>query len=173
MTVRKIIEESAELLGVELTEENTENLLRSYNLIENELAIDYFPLRTVDKLLIKDNKIKYTELKNMPYRILKILDYQNDEVKYHIYTEYIELKKNYNGAYFFVIYNYIPKEKSVDDNCEYDERYKQVLKYGVCSEYCVQVGCFETASIFSEEYKRHIKEIYFYKRIGKNNGEIV
>ena len=53
MTVKEIIEKSAELLGVELTGESTENFVRCYNLIENELAIDYFPLRAVDKVLIK------------------------------------------------------------------------------------------------------------------------
>ena len=157
MTVKEIIEKSAELLGVELTDENTEKLLRCYNLIETELAIDYFPLRAVDKVIIKDNKIKYTDLKNKPSGILSVIDFQNDEVKYTICIEYLELKKNYNGHYFFVRYNYIPEEKTIDENCDYDCRYEQVFKYGICAEYCLMKGDYETASSFNEKYKKAIK----------------
>ena len=164
MTVRKIIEESAELLGVELMDKNLEFWLNAYNNVEIELATDYFPLRTVDKVLIKENKIKYADLKNKAWRIINVLDFQNDEVKYRLYPEYIELKKNYNGHYFFVRYNYIPKEKVIDDNCDYDDRYKQVLKYGVCAEYCLMQGNFELASMFDNKYKDGIKEKYAYKK---------
>ena len=170
MTVKEIIEKSAELLGVELTEENTENFLRCYNLVENELSIDYFPLRTVDKVLIKDNKIKYAELKNKPSRILSVRDFQNDEVKYRLYPEYLELKKNYDGSYFFVRYNYIPEEKTIDEKCDYDCSYEQVFKYGVCSEYCIMQGDYETASAFNYKYKNAIQERYA-KRKRSDNGD--
>lgn len=170
MTVKEIIEKSAELLGVELTDENTETFVRCYNLIETELSIDYFPLRTIDKVLIKDNKIKYTELKNKPSGILSVRDFQNEEVKYTIYIEYLELKKNYNGHYFFVRYNYIPEEKTVDENCDYDCRYEQVFKYGICGEYCLMQGDYETASAFNEKYKKAILERYA-KRKRSDNGD--
>lgn len=164
MTVKEVVELSAELLGIELTDENTEELLTCYNFVENELAMDYFPLRTLDMVLIKENEIKYADLKNKAWRIINVLDFQNDEVKYRLYPEYIELKKNYNGHYFFVRYNYIPKEKVIDDNCDYDDRYKQVLKYGVCAEYCLMQGNFELASMFDNKYKDGIKEKYAYKK---------
>lgn len=170
MTVKEIIEKSAELLGVELTEENTENFVRCYNLIENELAIDYFPLRTVDKVLIKDNKIKYAELKNKPSRILSVRDFQNDDVKYTICIECLELKKNYDGSYFFVRYNYIPEEKTIDEKCDYDCSYEQVFKYGICEEYCFMQGDYETASAFNEKYKKAILERYA-KRKRSDNGD--
>ena len=143
MTVKEVIEKSADLLGIELTDENTERLLHSYNLVENELAMDYFPLRSVDKVLVKDNKIKYSELSKQAWRIIKVLDFQNDEVKFRLYPEYIELKKNYNGHYFFVRYNYVPKEKLIDDNCEYNAYKEDLIKYGVCAEYCLVNGDFE------------------------------
>lgn len=167
MTVKEVIEKSAELLGIELTDENTESLLTAYKIVENELAFDYFPLRAVDKVLIKGKQIRYEELKNKAWRIMNVQDFQNDEVKYRLYPEYIELAKNYNGHYFFVRYNYIPKEKSIEDNCDYDGRYEQVLKYGVCVEYCLAQGNFELASIFNDKYKSLIKERYG----KKNKGE--
>lgn len=157
MTVKEIIETSAELLGVELTEETTQTLLHCYNLVENELAVDYFPLLTMDKVVVKENKIKYADLKKNAWRILKVQDYQNDEVKYTIFPEYIEIKKNYNGHLFFVKYYYTPEEKTICHNCSYDGRMKQVLKYGVCAEYCTMKGDFEFAGKFTDKYKRAIK----------------
>ena len=170
MKVKEMIEKSAELLGVKLTKENTENFLRCYILIETELSIDYFPLRTVDKVLIKDNKIKYAELKNKPSRILSVRDFQNADVKYTICIEYLELKKNYDGSYFFVRYNYIPEEKTIDEKCDYDCRYEQVFKYGICEEYCITQGDYETASSFNEKYKNAIQERYA-KRKRSDNGD--
>lgn len=168
MTVKEIIEKSAELLGVELTSENTETLLKCYNLTANELASYYFPLRAVDKVLIKDNRIKYAELKNNPSRILSVRDFQNDEVKYTICIEYLELKKNYNGHYFFVIYNYIPEEKTIEDKCDYDCRHEQIFKYGICEEYCLMNGDYEAASDFNEKYKRAVQERYSNKKRSDN-----
>lgn len=168
MTVKEIIEKSAELLCAELTDENTENLLQCYNLTETELALDYFPLRAVDNVIIKDNKIKYSDLKNKPSRILSVIDFQNDEVKYKICIEYLELKKNYNGHYFFVRYNYIPEEKTIDEKCDYDCRYEQVFKYGICEEYCLIQGDYETASAFNEKYKKAILERYAIRKRSDN-----
>lgn len=174
MTVRKVIEESAELLGVELTDGNLETLLNAYNNVENELAMDYFPLRAVDKVLITENKVKYGDLQRQAWRIMGVHDCDNHELKYKFYPTYMAFAKKDNGKHCFVRYCYVPQEKTIDGISEFDEGvFKDTLKYGVCAEYCVQVGCFENASIFSEEYKRHIKEIYFYKRIGKNNGKII
>lgn len=166
MKVKEVIEKSAELLGIELTEENTATLLDCYNLVENELATDYFPLRTVDKVIINENKIKYAELKNKACRILNIQDFQNEEVKFKLFPEYIELAKNYNGHYFFVRYNYIPKKKAIKDNCEYDGKMQQVLKYGVCAEYCLIKGNFEQSYVWSEKYKSGIKERYLQRKRG-------
>lgn len=163
MKVREVIQLSAELLGIELTKENTEYLLRCYNLVENELAMDYIPLRAVDNVLIAENKIKYADLKNKPYRILDIqsvLDCQNEEIKYKLFPEYIELAKNYNGHRLYIKYNYVPKEKCLDDNCDYDLTLKDTLKYGICSEYCLMQGDYETASAFNEKYKKSILCIY-------------
>lgn len=160
MKAREIIQLSAELLGIELTEENTDLLLHCYNLVENELAMDYIPLRAVDKVFIAENKIKYADLKNKPYRILDIqsvLEHQNEEIKYKLFPEYIELAKNYNGHCLYIRYNYIPKEKGVQDNCDYGLMLKDTLKYGICSEYCLMQGDYEQGAVWGNKYKNAVK----------------
>ncbi|MBR2870061.1 MAG: hypothetical protein IKB98_01575, partial [Clostridia bacterium] len=165
MTVKEIIEKSAELLGVELTEGNTENFVRCYNFIENELAMDYFPLRTVDKVLIKDNKIKYDDLQRQAWRIMGVYDCNNKELKYKLYPKYIGFWEKENGKQFLVVYCYMPQEKTIDGISEFDNgMFEKVFKYGVCGEYCLMQGDYETASAFNEKYKKSIQEIYANKK---------
>ena len=171
MTVKEIIEKSAEFLGVELTDENTEKLLRCYNLIETELAIDYFPLRAVDKALIKDNKIKYSDLQRQAWRIMVVYDFTNKEVNYKLYPKYIGFSKKENGKQCLVLYCYIPQKKTIDDISEFDKgMFEEIFKYGICGEYCLMQGDYETASAFNEKYKKSIQERYA-NRKRSDNGD--
>ena len=171
MTVKEIIEKSAGLLGVEPTKENTENFVRCYNLIENELAVDYFPLRAVDKVLIKDNKIKYDELQRKAFRIMGVYDCNNKELKYKLYPKHIGFSKKENGKQCLVVYCYIPEAKTIDGISEFDKgMFEEVFKYGICEEYCLMQGDFETASVFNEKYKKAIQERYA-KRKRSDNGD--
>ena len=162
MTVKEVVELSAELLGVELTEENTATLLDCYNLVENELATDYFPLRTVDKVLIKENEIKYANLQRQAYRIMGVCDENSKEVKYKIYPQYMTIDKKYNGKYCLVRYAYVPKEKKIDDISDFEEgMFKDILAYEVCAEYCIINGDFEQGKLWDDKYKKAINLIWF------------
>lgn len=162
MTVRKVIEESAELLGVEFTDKNLEFWLNAYNNVENELSMDYFPLRAVDKVLITENKVKYGDLKRTAWRIMGVHDCDNHELKYKLYPTYMAFAKKDNGKHCFVRYCYVPKEKKIDGISEFDEGvFKNTLKYGVCAEYCLVQGDFEQASLLTERYKKVINMYWF------------
>lgn len=161
VTVKEIIEKSAELLGVELTDKNIEYWLNAYNNVENELAMDYFSLRTVDKVLIKENKVKYGNLQRQAWRIMGVHDCDNHELKYKLYPTYMAFTKKDNGKQCFVQYCYVPQEKTIDGISEFDKgMFEDVFKYGVCSEYCIIQGDYETASFFNEKYKNAILERY-------------
>ena len=169
MTVRKVIEESSELLGVELTDKNLEFWLNAYNNVENELAKDYFPLRTLDKVLITENKVKYGDLQRKARRIMGVHDCDNHELKYKLYTTYMAFPKKDNGQNCFVRYCYVPQETTIDGISEFDEGlFKDILKYGVCAEYCLLQGDFEQAGLWTEKYKKEIN-MYWFK--WKTKGE--
>ena len=161
MEIKEIIEKSAKLLGVEMTDENTENFVLCYNIVEFELSFDYFPLRTVDKLFIKDNKIKYTDLQRQSWRFMGFYDCDNKELKYKLYPKYIGFGEEENGKQCLVVYCYVPQKKTINDISEFDNgMFEEVFKYGVCSEYCLMQGDYKTASAFNEKYKNAIQEIY-------------
>ena len=157
MKVSEVIELSAVLLDIELTEEVKNDLLKCYNLVEQELATDYFPILEVDKFFNVEDKIYFKDFTRKPYLIRGIQDFRGDKVDYRINPAYIEIKKNYDGGTFFVKYYYIPAEKSLYSTCTYGAEYVSILKYGSAAEYCLQQGNFELAKIYSDKYKERIK----------------
>ena len=131
--------------------------LKCYNLVEQELATDYFPILEVDKFFNVDDKIYFKDFSRKAYFIKGVQDFRGDKVDYRINPEYIEIKKNYDGGTFFVKYYYLPKEKGLYSTCTYGAEYISILKYGIAAEYCLQQGNFELAKIYSDKYKERIK----------------
>ena len=157
MKVSEVIELSALLLDIELTEEVKPILVRCYNLVEQELATDYFPILEVDKFFHVEDKIYYKDFSRKGYMIKGVQDFRGDKVNYVLRLEYLELQKNYDGGTFFVKYYYTPDEKDFHSQCTYGVEYINILKYGVASEYCLVTGDFEQAKIYNDKYKEIIK----------------
>ena len=157
MRVSEVIELSALLLDIELTEEVKPILVRCYNLVEQELATDYFPILEVDKFFHVEDKIYYKDFSRKGYMIKGVQDFRGDKVNYVLRLEYLELQKNYDGGTFFVKYYYTPDEKDFHSQCTYGVEYINILKYGVASEYCLVTGDFEQAKIYNDKYKEIIK----------------
>lgn len=157
MRVSEVIELSALLLDIELTEEVKPILVRCYNLVEQELATDYFPILEVDKFFHVEDKIYYKDFSRKPYMLKGIQDFHGDSVSFRLAPEYINLIKNYNGGTFFVKYYYLPEDKELYSNSTYGAEYISILKYGIAAEYCLMQGNFEQAKIYSDKYKERIK----------------
>lgn len=157
MKVSEVIELSALLLDIELTEDIRNNLVRCYNLVEQELATDYFPILEVDKFFHVEDKIYYKDFSRKPYMLKGIQDFHGDSVSFRLAPEYINLIKNYNGGTFFVKYYYLPEDKELYSNSTYGAEYISILKYGIAAEYCLMQGNFEQAKIYSDKYKERIK----------------
>lgn len=157
MTVSEVIELSALLLDIELTDDIRNNLVRCYNLVEQELATDYFPILEVEKFFHVEDKIYYKDFSRKPYMLKGIQDFRGDSVSFRLTPEYITLIKNYHGGTFFVKYYYIPDTKELYSTCTYGAEYTGILKYGIAAEYCLTNGDFEQAKIYNDKYKERIK----------------
>lgn len=157
MTVSEVIELSALLLDIELTDDIKNNLVRCYNLVEQELATDYFPILEVDKFFHVEDKIYFKDFSRNPYMLKGVQDFHGDSVSFRLAPECIKLVKNYDGGTFFVKYYYLPEEKGLQSRCTYGADYIHIVKYGVAAEYCLAVGNFELAKIYNDKYKERIK----------------
>jgi hypothetical protein len=157
MQVKEIIELSALLLDIKLTDDIRKDLVRCYNLVEQELATDYFPILEVDKFFHVKDKIYYKDFSRKPCWLKGIQDFHGDSVSFRLTPEYINLIKNYDGETFFVKYYYRPEEKELYSNSTYGAEYISILKYGIAAEYCLIQGNFDLAATYNQKYKERIK----------------
>lgn len=137
--------------------EPANNLLACFNMVENALAVEYLPLYAEDEIFTETGAVFYEQLTQKPIRIVRVLDEGKNAMQYQIFPEYIKTQP----GKITVRYTYAPKEKTLDDECDYRlEVYKSVLLYGTANEYCLACGRFEEAEIWEKRYRRALKDLY-------------
>lgn len=159
MLVSEVLKLSAMIVegDLDIDGEDIDLWLKCYNLVEHELATEYFPILEVDKFFHVEDKIYCKDFSRKAYMIKGIQDFHGDSVSFRLTPEYINLIKNYNGGTFFVKYYYLPKEKTLYSYSAYSAEYISILKYGVAAEYCLATGNYDLAKIYSDKYKERIK----------------
>lgn len=145
MKVRSVIDKCEELLEVSYVRDD---LLACFNLVENELSLDYFPLYATHSC--NSHLVYYTEFEYNPVRVVSC------DCKFKLYQEYIESKETITE----VKYTYTPYSKGLGDECSYSEEYLDCLAYGTISEYLCSQGFYEESLLWDEKYKRQIKKMY-------------
>lgn len=142
MKVKEVISKCEELLAVHYTKED---LLQCFNLVENELALDYLPLYATHKC--DSPVVYYSDFEYQPVRIIDC------NCKFKIYPEFLKGKENVTE----IKYSYIPYAKDLYDDSSYDEQYLECLAYGTVAEYLCSQGFFEESWVWDKKYKNMIK----------------
>lgn len=146
MKVKTVIDKCTELLEMESTREE---LLPFFNLVENELAVNYLPLYSTHWC---NSKIVYfTEFEYNPVRIVGC------NCRFKIYPTYIEGKE----AITEIQYAYAPNKKELYDECSYNEEFLECLVYGTIYEYLISNGFYEESVAWDKKYKRAIELLMF------------
>lgn len=170
MKVKEILKMSAEMAGeaqtalyferkgvddLALCEENAHLLLRCYNLITEELALEYLPLKKEEILTAKDGKIEFSRFTFKPLRILGVHTKNGQKVPYRLVNDYLELP---NGE-FKVEYNYRVEPSDEDDEVLYNDTVigAYALAYGILSQYLLEKGRVSESNIYQEKYLSAIK----------------
>lgn len=169
MTVKEIILAAAQELG--LAEEVkgyldgtssdgqdvTEALLRCFNLVENEVALDYLPLVAEEELETDTGAVFYSELSRAAVRIIKVTDGWGNEAEYKLFPEYLKTQ----AGKVKIRYTYTPREKTLEDSSDF-LLYASVrlLAYGIAAEYSLSCGHFEDAAVWDKKYKDAVAAAY-------------
>ncbi|MBO5045842.1 MAG: hypothetical protein J6C93_03125 [Clostridia bacterium] len=128
-------------------------LLRCYCLIENEIALDYFPLFREDVFHVEEGKILFSAFPFAPVEILRVAD-ERGEISFSIYPQYLSVC----GKSVTVSYTYAPEEKGIDDECTLSPRVsKRLLSYAIASEFCLSVGQFSEAATWENKYREAVR----------------
>lgn len=132
------------------------SLVRCYNLVENEVALDYFPLRREETLKIKGGKLAYTAFANPPVDILRVTDKYGSSLAFRAYPDYLALPDTSDMV--VVKYAYAPSNKKISDESTFSGRVSaRLLAYGVCMEYCLSQEKFEEALMWESRYRAALR----------------
>jgi hypothetical protein len=169
MEVFKILCAAAKMLGIGAEvqsyfeddeyncERESETLLQCYNLVEKELALDYFPLKAEDTLLSFTGRVEFSKLAHAPVRILEVRNDKGEKQDFELFPAYLMT----NDGPLTVKYSYTPEEKGAFDECEYAGPVSETMfLYGTLAQYALTQGMYEEAVVWDKKYKKAIEDTY-------------
>lgn len=138
-------------------EAEAEALLRCFNLVENELALDYLPLTAEESVATETGSVFYSDLKRAAVRILEVRDKWGNEVEFKLYPEYLKTQP----GEWNIRYSYTPAEKGMDGESDFVLLASvRMFAYGMAAEYSLAAGLFEEAAVWDKKYKDAIAATY-------------
>jgi hypothetical protein len=165
MKVREILSQAAFLLGKqELSDffsgsdaaatsqlqQEADDFLRCYNMVENEIALDYLPLTAEQSMETSAGKLVYTAFLRSPVSIVSVTDVYGNRLPYTVYPAYLQTKQ----GVALVTYSYAPEAKTLSDESEFVTRVSQnLLAFGVAGEYCLIKGLYEEAVVWDKKFR--------------------
>ena len=169
MTVKDVVVLAAELLGVSedvkaclngdasVGETETANLLRAFNLVENELALDYFPLFCEEVLSVESSRLYYKDLSRAAVRICSVTREDGEKIPHKIFSEYMQV----DGGKVVVKYAYTPEIKNIDGESDFLIGVTaSLMALGVAAEYCFMNGLYGEAEAWDKKYRSEIARAY-------------
>ncbi len=133
-------------------------LLQCFNVVENELALDYLPLYCEDEVESQTGKIFFSNLSRTAVRILRVRGEGGRKVEYQLFPSYISIPEQ---GKFTVAYTYAPNEKGVLDTSDYAlQASERLIALGMCVEYCLRSGLYQEANVWDVKYKDALKAAY-------------
>lgn len=129
-------------------ERETEALVRCYNLVEAELALEYLPLYVRERVAVTDGAVRYSDLAKRVIEIKQVTR-GGASVRWSVGTECVFTE---NGE-VEIVYSYMPVKKSLLDDCSYGAREERALVLGVVSEYQLVCGQYDSAVVWDRRYK--------------------
>ncbi len=169
MTVKETILLAAGELGVEervrdyldgkgeTGKRETEVLLRCFNLVENEVALDYLPLYCEDEVDSETGFIAYSELTRPAVRVLGVADMWGNSAPFKLFPQYLKTQP----GRVKIVYTYTPAEKTAEENSDFVlQASPRLFAYGIAAEYCLAAGLYEEAAVWDKKYKDALTAAY-------------
>lgn len=168
MKVKDCVEKAAMLLGIAdevcaylengdtQGQEQTERLVKCFNLVENELALDYLPLFAEQKTANESGKVDFLRLQKNVVRIVGVKNDTGESVKFRLFPKYLEAP----AGELTILYSYTPPEKALDGESDYATLSTRLFGYGMAMNYALIMGLYEEASVWDKKYKEALEAAY-------------
>lgn len=134
------------------------SLLRCYNLVENEIALDYYPLKAEESFTPGgDGRISYSSFAYAPVSVTGVTG-TCGPVRYETFPSYLKLPDAREGESVTVSYTYSPAQKEWEDDSAFSEKISaRLLSFGVACEFCLSRGQFSEAAMWDNKYREALK----------------
>ena len=165
MTIKDIIKITATIIGREDVVEYLENktatpsqevintvdvMKRLANLVINELACSFIPMKKLETQAVKDGKVFYKDLSFNPLVILNAYDVNGNKLSMIVKNTHIQIDSDRAQ----IEYTYFPPDYTIDQVIGFQEKdvSARVLAYGLAAEYAITQGCFKDAVMWHKRY---------------------
>ena len=138
-------------------QEQANLFLQCFNLVENELALDYLPLYAEDEIETTTGTVKYTILRNDAVRILCVENEWGESIKFDLFADYLKTQP----GLVKIRYTYTPQKKTISEDSDFTLlASERLLAYGIAAEYTLATGRFEESAVWDKKYKAAINAAY-------------
>lgn len=171
MTVQEVILTAATELGFkddiakffagedasEATKKKAELLLDCFNLVENEVALDYLPLYAEDDVYTETGAVLYETLSRSVVRVLRVADEWGNPAQFTLFPDRLQAQP----GKLKIAYTYTPEKKEIFDESDFRAQVStRLLAYGVATEYTLATGLYEESAVWDKKYKDAIAAAY-------------
>ena len=127
-------------------------LLRCYHLVENEVALDHFPLKTQESFLPEDGAVLFTRFSHAPVDVLEVHDRFGVSVLFSLQVSRLLLP--HTAGEVTVLYSYAPTRAAIDGETAFSDKISdRLLSYGVVCEYLLAGGRYAEAAVWEEKFR--------------------
>ncbi len=140
-------------------------LLRCYNFVENEIALDYCALKKQETVRVVGNKINYSDFTRTPYRIRKVVC-GGALARFKAYSAYLFMCDGWNGS-ATVDYEYIPNPKPAFTSLSEfagTSITARVMAYGIAAQYFLENGESRRSAMWERKFRDSLNEANLFKR---------
>lgn len=129
-------------------------LVECFNIVENELALDYLPLYAEDEVTSDTGKIEFSTLSQAAVRILRVEDKWGNSLPFKLFPAYLVTQPETVK----ITYTYTPKKKTIAGDSDYTLfASERLFSYGIAAEYCMAMGLYEESAVWDKKYKEGIE----------------
>ena len=131
------------------SEREEQTLLRCYNLAENEIALDYLPLRRTQEFS-SEGEIAYATFEKPPVEIFSVRDESGKKQTFSVEADVIRVPV----GTLTVEYSYRPAVKTAEDEAEFNAKGDgRLLALGTASEFALFSGMMQEATLLDKRYR--------------------
>ena len=136
---------------------DVKNLLQCFNLVENELALDYLPLFAEEEMETDTGVIPFVSFSKRAVRIVRVMDEWGNAVPFKIFPDRIQISPQRAR----ITYTYTPEEKGLDEEPDWQRAASvRLFALGVAAEYCLMTGQYEESAVWEKKFKDGIEAVY-------------